>query len=126
MNKKVFVSSIVFGSLLGLSTVGLVGCGSTETRAPEAGLLNGSVASLGSSDGASGAKMRVDGLGCPMCAESISILMDNVDGVTESRVDLSNGVVNVALDTSVDVRGEDLRRAIDDGGFTFRSIEFVK
>jgi copper chaperone CopZ len=81
---------------------------------------------LGSSDGASGAKMRVDGLGCPMCAESISILMDNVDGVTESRVDLSNGIVDVALDTSVDVRGEDLRRAIDDGGFTFRSIEFVK
>ncbi len=118
MNKKVFVSSI----LLGLSVVGLVGCGSTETRAPEAAV----VTSLGSSDGASGAKMRVDGLGCPMCAESISILMDNVDGVTDSRVDLSNGVVNVALDTSVDVRGEDLRRAIDDGGFTFRSIEFVK
>lgn len=121
MNKKVFVSSIVFGSLLGLSTVGLVGCGSTETRAPEA-----SAVALGSSDGASGAKMRVDGLGCPMCAESISILMDNVDGVTESRVDLSNGIVNVALDTSFDVLGEDLRRAIDDGGFTFRSIEFVK
>lgn len=121
MNKKVFVSSLLFGPLLGLSVVGLVGCGSTESRAPEAAAVT-----LGNSDGASGAKMRVDGLGCPMCAESISILMDNVDGVTESRVDLSNGVVNVALDTSVNVSGEDLRRAIDDGGFTFRSIEFVK
>ena len=117
MNMKVLISS----SLFGLSAVGLVGCGSAETRAPETAAVT-----LGSSDGASGAKMRVDGLGCPMCAESISILMDNVDGVTDSRVDLSNGVVNVALDTSVDVRGEDLRRAIDDGGFTFRSIEFVK
>ena len=117
LNMKVVVGS----SVLLFCAAGLFGCGSTETRAPEV-----SAVSLGSSSGASGAKMRVDGLGCPMCAESIAILMDNVDGVTESRVDLSNGVVNVAIDPSVDVRGEDLRRAIDDGGFTFRSIEFVK
>lgn len=117
MNMKVVVSS----SLLGLSAVGLVGCGSTQTRESQV-----SAVSLGSSDGASGAKMRVDGLGCPMCAESISILMDNVDGVTESRVDLSSGIVHVELDQTAEVAAVDLRRAIEDGGFTFRSIEFVK
>ncbi|MBO6512387.1 MAG: heavy-metal-associated domain-containing protein [Phycisphaerales bacterium] len=117
MNMKVFVST----SLLGLSAIGLVGCDSTQTRESQA-----SAVSMGSSDGASGAKMRVDGLGCPLCAENISVLMDNIDGVTDSRVDLSSGIVHVELDQTVDVAAADLRRAIDDGGFTFRSIEFVK
>lgn len=73
---------------------------------------------------AKGATMRVDGLGCPMCAESIAILMDNIDGVMDSRVDLSTGTVHVDLDGTTPVSAEALRRAIDDGGFTFRSITF--
>ncbi len=73
---------------------------------------------------ATGATMRVDGLGCPMCAESIAILMDKVEGVTGSRVDLGTGTVHVDLDGETPVSAEALRRAIDDGGFTFRSIEF--
>ncbi len=99
----------------------LSGCGSTQTRddAPAQSVGDEMVY-------ASGATLRVDGLGCPMCAESISILMGNIDAVTDSRVDLSSGTVHVDLDPSIPVSGAQLRSAIDDGGFTFRSIAFEK
>jgi copper chaperone CopZ len=61
-----------------------------------------------------------------MCAESISLLMGNIDAVTESKVDLSTGTVHVDLDPSIAVTEAQLRSAIDDGGFTFRSIAFEK
>lgn len=98
----------------------LVACGSTPPRIEPSGMV------VSSSDGAAVASIRVDGLGCPMCAESISILMKSVDGVQGSRVDLSTGIVTVDLDPSVLVSSAELRSAIDDGGFTFRSIEFTK
>ncbi len=99
----------------------LIGCGTTQTRddAPTQSVSDEMVY-------AKGATLRVDGLGCPMCAESISILMGNIDAVTESRVDLSTGTVHVDLDPSMGVRESELRSAIDDGGFTFRSIAFEK
>lgn len=68
--------------------------------------------------------MQVGGLGCPMCAESIDILLKNIDGVTGSDVDLATGMVHIDLDPSVGVSPADLRAAVVDGGFTFRSVEF--
>lgn len=99
----------------------LIGCGSTQTRddTPAQSVSNEMIY-------AKGATLRVDGLGCPMCAESISILMGNIDAVNDSRVDLSTGSVHVDLDPSVGVSASQLRSAIDDGGFTFRSIAFEK
>ena len=118
---KVFFKSSALIAASALLVSSMVACGSTPTRTDES-----SAVMVASSDGATGASMRVDGLGCPMCAESISILMDKVDGVKDSRVDLSTGTVEVDLDPSVAVSSASLKQAIDDGGFTFRSIEFVK
>ena len=70
------------------------------------------------------ATMRVDGLGCPMCAESISVLLGNIDAVRDSQIDLSTGTVRVVLDPQVAVRPSELQGAIVDGGFTFRSISY--
>lgn len=99
----------------------LIGCASTQTRDNEPAQQASDEMVY-----ASGATLRVDGLGCPMCAESISILMGNIDAVTDSRVDLSSGTVHVDLDPRVGVTEAQLRSAIDDGGFTFRSIAFEK
>lgn len=108
-------------SLVSVLLMTSVGCGSTQTR-------DEAQASSVSEDVvyAKIATLRVDGLGCPMCAESISILMGNIDAVNESRVDLSTGTVHVDLNPEVGVSAAQLRGAIIDGGFTFRSIAFEK
>jgi copper chaperone CopZ len=104
-----------------VSTTLLVGCETTSTRNnPETTQMKSEFVF------ASHAEMRVDGLGCPMCAESISILLGNIDAVQDSRVDLSTGTVSVDLDPSVAASPAELRSAIDDGGFTFRSISFTE
>ena len=110
------IAVLVSSSILPLM---LAGCSSTQSRDDVPGVSDEMVY-------AEGATLRVDGLGCPMCAESISILMDNIDAVQDSRVDLSTGTVYVDLDPGVGVSAAQLRGAIDDGGFTFRSIAFEK
>lgn len=106
-------------AVVSVSTI-LGACGSTQERA------SADRGGVVSSEGvvAQSATLRVDGLGCPMCAESIAILMDNIDGVVDSSVDLSSGEVKVELDGETPVSEAQLRSAIDDGGFTFRSVAF--
>lgn len=103
----------------------LSACGSTQTRADSPA---GSTTAVTGDESvyASQATMRVDGLGCPMCAESISLVLGSVEAVESSHVDLSNGIVTVDLNPKVAVTPAQLRSAIDDGGFTFRSVEFTK
>lgn len=109
---------IVTAFVVALSAAVLAGCSSAPTRDNAQGVVSSEPVV------ASSATLRVDGLGCPMCAESISILMGNIDGVVDSSVDLSSGTVNVELDGSTPVSAAQLRSAIDDGGFTFRSVTF--
>lgn len=102
-------------------------CGSTQTRTGSTSGTDNTVASPSNeSVFASQATMRVDGLGCPMCAESISLVLGSIEAVESSHVDLSNGVVTVDLNPKVAVTAAQLRSAIDDGGFTFRAVEFTK
>ncbi|MCA9276251.1 MAG: heavy-metal-associated domain-containing protein [Phycisphaerales bacterium] len=107
------------------ATLTLGACGSTQTRTDSP---SGSTNAMTSDESvyASQATMRVDGLGCPMCAESISLVLGSVEAVESSHVDLSNGIVTVDLNPRVAVTSRQLRSAIDDGGFTFRSVEFTK
>ena len=72
---------------------------------------------------ASGVVMSVEGLGCPMCAESIHILLDNVDGVADSTVNLDSGTVDVDFEPGAAVSRAALARAVTDGGFSFRGLE---
>ncbi|CAN0572303.1 unnamed protein product, partial [Laminaria digitata] len=60
----------------------LVGCGSTQTRSDSQNSNTNTSMTSNDSVYAKGATLRVDGLGCPMCAESISLLMGNIDAVT--------------------------------------------
>ncbi len=71
---------------------------------------------------ASGVVLAVEGLGCPMCAESITVSLKNVDGVTGSRVNLDDGTVDVAFAPGASVSRRDLARAVTDGGFTYRGL----
>jgi copper chaperone CopZ len=71
---------------------------------------------------ASGVVMSVEGLGCPMCAESIAVSLKNVDGVTGSKVNLDDGTVDVEFAPAAEVSRSALARAVTDGGFTYRGL----
>lgn len=92
----------------------LTACGSTPVveSDPSADLVRGS-----------GAVLSVEGLGCPMCAESITVLLADVQGVTGSEVNLDTGAVEVAFAPGAAVSRRALASAVTDGGFSLRAIE---
>lgn len=104
------ISAVVLGS-----TLTLIGCGSTQTRASV--VEDGPDAITGS-----GAVLTVEGLGCPMCAESISVLLGDVDGVTGSKVNLEDGTVDVSFAPGATVSRAALAGAVNDGGFSYRGM----
>ena len=58
-----------------------------------------------------------------MCAESIHVLLDDVDGVADSDVNLETGVVDVTFLPRASVSRAALASAVTDGGFSLRGIE---
>lgn len=110
--RNAVVSSLL---LVGVSSsLILTGCGTTQTR--EDHRWSGSIAGKG-------ATLAVEGLGCPMCAESIHVLLDGVDGVADSHVDLETGIVAVDFKPGASVSKAALAAAVTDGGFSLRAIE---
>lgn len=107
-------SALVCAAVVG-SALALIGCGSTQTRAaaPEDGP---------DAITASGAVLSVEGLGCPMCAESISTLLGDIDGVASSRVNLEDGTVDVGFKPGATVSRAALAGAVKDGGFSYRGM----
>lgn len=64
---------------------------------------------------------RVNGLSCPLCAESLSAVMGRVEGVESVKLDLDRGVVIISITKPAPTR-EQVASAIDDAGFTFVSF----
>lgn len=108
----VAVSALVLAAA-SVTMLSSAGCGSTQTREADAGdLVSGS-----------GAVLTVEGLGCPMCAESIYVLLKDVSGVAGSKVNLDTGTVDVTFAKGASVSRRALASAVTDGGFTLRGIE---
>lgn len=101
---------------IALSTALLAtGCGSTQTRADVDQDLPEQITALG-------VVMSVEGLGCPMCAESIYVLLTDVDGVIDSKVNLDSGTVDVTFAEGATVSRRALTRAVTNGGFSYRGM----
>lgn len=66
---------------------------------------------------------RVNGLSCPLCAESLNSVMRRVDGVESVKLDLDQGIVRISVGKARPTRQE-VAQAIDDAGFTF--VSFVE
>ncbi|MFI4892179.1 MAG: heavy-metal-associated domain-containing protein [Phycisphaerales bacterium JB058] len=64
---------------------------------------------------------RVNGLSCPLCAESLNAVMGRLDGVESVKLDLDRGVVIMSIGKPAPTRGQ-VAKAIDDAGFTFVSF----
>lgn len=69
------------------------------------------------------AVLYVNGLGCPLCATNIDLQLQRVPGVTDVKVDLSVGKVDVGLLRGKQPSHYALAQAVEDAGFTLVKIE---
>ena len=64
------------------------------------------------------AQVKVSGMSCPQCSHNIKVIMDRMDGIDQTRVDLGAGRVLIAFDEGQTVSKEDISLAVKDAGFT--------
>ncbi len=69
------------------------------------------------------AVLWVNGLGCPLCATNIDLLLAKVKGVSNVKVDLSTGKVSLDIDQAKPPTAARLADAVHDSGFTLVKIE---
>lgn len=68
------------------------------------------------------ATLQVQGLSCPLCASNVDKQLLKVAGVEKVDVDLGAGIVKVAFDASAAPSAADLRKAVEDSGYTLTSV----
>jgi len=66
--------------------------------------------------------LRVDGLSCPFCAYGIEKKLIRTEGVESVAFDLEKGVVMVKVGEGVTLTESQLKKLVDDAGFTLRSM----
>lgn len=65
--------------------------------------------------------VKISGMHCPHCAESVKKALSGVDGVAYVEVDLKKGTAKISAETPV--RASEVSDAIEDIGFEFVSME---
>ncbi|HHH35598.1 MAG TPA: copper chaperone [Gammaproteobacteria bacterium] len=68
-------------------------------------------------------ELRVDGLSCPFCTYGIEKKLVNTRGVTGVEIDLDRGVVVVKTREGVTLTEAQLKKLVDDAGFTLRGVK---
>jgi copper chaperone CopZ len=94
----------------------LAGCAAAEPVRPE-------FADPTPIAGADEVVLGVHGLSCPLCANNVGLQLESVPGVREVSVDMSQGLVRVALSPAPRPSRLDLARAVQASGFTLVSLE---
>jgi len=67
--------------------------------------------------------IRVDGLACPFCAYGIEKKFKKMDGISNIKVDLDEGLVSVDAKEGVELKEEAMKKLFNDSGFTYRSMK---
>ncbi len=67
--------------------------------------------------------IRVDGLACPFCAYGIEKKFKKMDGISNIKVDLDNGLVSVDAKEGLVLTEEQMKKLFNDSGFTYRSMK---
>jgi copper chaperone CopZ len=67
-------------------------------------------------------EMTVNGLVCAFCAQGIEKKLKKFPATTEVVVNLEQRLVVVALKDGKDISDEDLRKALQDAGYTVKAI----
>lgn len=64
------------------------------------------------------AQVVVTGMSCPQCSHNIKAIMDEIDGIDRTRVDLGGGRVLIEFDEGQTVDASTIKLAVKDAGFT--------
>ena len=67
--------------------------------------------------------LRVTGLSCPQCSSNIDKTLARVRGVRSTTVDLSTGLVTVAINPDAPPSLKMLSAAVEEAGFTVAGVE---
>lgn len=72
------------------------------------------------------AVLWVNGLGCPLCATNIDLVLARVKGVSNVKVDLSSGKVSLDVDPASPPTSARLAKVVEDSGFTLVKVEVLQ
>ncbi|MDZ7752896.1 MAG: heavy-metal-associated domain-containing protein [Gammaproteobacteria bacterium] len=67
-------------------------------------------------------ELRVDGLACPFCVYGIERKLQEIDGVEQVDVDLSQGRVTLQVRDGVEIAESQMKTVIQEAGFTYRGM----
>ncbi len=67
-------------------------------------------------------QLGVNGLACPFCAFGIEKQLSTIPGVTDTRVDLKQGLVIVTMKDGSQLSEDIARAKVKDAGFSLRSF----
>lgn len=68
-------------------------------------------------------EMRIDGLACPFCVYGVEKKLKALDGISNFKVDLDKGLVSVDMVEGKSLTDEQMKKLMNDAGFTFRSMK---
>lgn len=68
------------------------------------------------------AVLEVKGLACPQCATNVDLQLKSLPGVSDVRVDLSQGLVHLQLSPGLQPSPHDLAERIRAGGVTLVAV----
>lgn len=67
--------------------------------------------------------LYVDGMTCPFCSYGLEKKLTRLEAIEHIQIDLDKGRVVLTLREGESVTDEELEKAVDDAGFSLRSIE---
>ena len=70
-------------------------------------------------------QIRVDGLSCPFCAYGLEKKLQDIDGVSEIKIDIDQGLATVSVSEDKTVSEEEIRKVVKQAGFTPKEIVYA-
>lgn len=67
-------------------------------------------------------QLHVDGMACPFCAYNIEKKFKTLDGASDIKVNLEQGLVEVTMADGHSLSKPQMQKLFEDAGFTFRSM----
>lgn len=117
-----------FIAIIGVLGVMLTGCGPEKVDSGSS--MQSSASSITSqptveaTNSSDNLVMMVTGFACPFCANKLDKQMYKIAGVKDVIIDLGTGRVEVVIDKNKVPTREAVQQAVDDAGFTLKSVTF--